>query len=156
MGMSILDLSIVQPSNVRFYSLYYYTNVKLMTFFLYHFLQYRNVFPGENLTDLTHGSRPGSGSPTAPTYYVTETVWALYARAMLLWHACLRIRDVSAQERAVFAQAVWLEAGAIERALDAHTCQLERAFLFQGREYLFNARMYVSNEFRRFVPHPSP
>lgn len=60
------------------------------------------------------------------------------------------------QERAVFAQSVWLEADAIERALDAHTCQTERAFLFQGREYLFNSRMYVSNEFRRFVPHPSP
>lgn len=74
---------------------------------------------------------------------------------MLLWHACLRINDVSDSERAVFANAVWLECEAIEEALDAHTCDTERAFLFQGREYLFNARMFVTQEFRRFVPHPS-
>ena len=58
---------------------------------------------------------------------------------MLLWHACLRIRgqNVSDHIRSVFANAVWREAEAIEMALDEHTCQLERAFLFQGREYLF-------------------
>ncbi|KAI5121039.1 hypothetical protein M0805_008615 [Coniferiporia weirii] len=121
-GLSILDLSIIHPSN------------------------YRNIFPGQNLT----GFSPADSSSQS------ETVWALYARSMLLWHTCLRVRTVCESERAVFAHSLWLEADAIETALDGHTCQTERAFLFQGREYLFNARMYVSNEFRRFVPHPSP
>lgn len=40
-------------------------------------------------------------------------------------------------EKARFATAAWLEVDALEEALNAHTCGLERAFLFQGREYLF-------------------
>ncbi|KAH8113570.1 hypothetical protein DFH11DRAFT_1510242 [Phellopilus nigrolimitatus] len=124
LGLSIIDLFILHPSN------------------------YRNVFPGENLTDL---------SVSSSTHTTPETVWALYARIMLLWHACLRIRNGNAsdQERAIFAHSVWLETDAIENALNGHTCNTERTFLFQGREYLFNARMYVSHEFRRFVPHPN-
>ncbi len=31
----------------------------------------------------------------------------------------------------------WLEADAIEAALNQHTCQLEGAMLYQAREYLF-------------------
>ena len=108
--------------------------------------QVHNIFPGENLMDLL---------PSPPSASKLDTVWALYARAILLWHACLRIRNVSDRERALFAQSVWLEAEAIENALDGHSCGIERAFLYHGREYLFNARMYVSSEFRRFVPHPS-
>ncbi|OCB87151.1 hypothetical protein A7U60_g5665 [Sanghuangporus baumii] len=106
-----------------------------------------NIFPGENLTDLL---------PSTTINSKFDTVWSLYARAILLWHACLRIRNVSERERAIFAQSVWLEADAIENTLDGHSCGIERAFLYHGREYLFNARMYVSSEFRRFVPHPSP
>ena len=68
--------------------------------------------------------------------HTPETVWALYSRTMLLWHACLRIRNVSDQERAIFAQSVWLEADAIENALNGHTCNIERTFLFHAREYL--------------------
>ena len=69
-----------------------------------------------------------------------ETVWALYMRTMLLWHSCVRMRWDASQgdaEKAQFAVAAWLEADKIEQALDAHTCGIERAFLFQGREYLF-------------------
>lgn len=99
-------------------------------------MQFRLLFPGENLSGLPALSVPGEGERFHP---VRETVWALYARAMLLWHACVRIRgqSVSDHERAIFASAVWREADAIENALDGHTCQTERAFLFQGREYLF-------------------
>ena len=131
--------------------------------------QYRLLFPGENLTGLASTSGSGLSGSTAK-----DTVWALYARSMLLWHACLRIRSekVTDHERARFASAVWREADAIEVALNEHPCQTERAFLYQGREYLFkcvnvllshklvlncdeSARMYVSYEFRRFVPHPN-
>lgn len=59
---------------------------------------------------------------------------------MLLWVACVRVRaeqSVDDHERAVFAGAVWREADAIENALDGHSCQTERAFLYSGREYLF-------------------
>lgn len=105
------------------------------------------MLPGENLVDI---------STVSPSLAKTETVWALYARIILLWHACLRIQNVKDRERAVFAYSVWLEADAIENALDGHGCNIERAFLYHGREYLFNTRMYVSSEFRRFVPHPSP
>ncbi|EJC99066.1 uncharacterized protein FOMMEDRAFT_95074, partial [Fomitiporia mediterranea MF3/22] len=127
----------------------YRTSLGLATLdlFLLHPSNVHNIFPGENLADLL---------PPSSRALRFDTVWALYARAILLWHACLRIRNVSDRERAVFAQSVWLEADAIENALDGHTCNTERAFLYHGREYLFNARMYVSSEFRRFVPHPSP
>ena len=107
-------------------------------------MQFRLLFPGENLSGLPAFSVPGA---IGQTHLVRETVWALYARAMLLWHACVRIRgeNVSDHERALFANAVWREADAIENALDGHTCQTERAFLFQGREYLFK---YVNKLYR--------
>jgi hypothetical protein len=69
-----------------------------------------------------------------------ETVWALYNRLMLLWHSCLRTRvdnTLSYPDKAQFAMAAWLELDAIEEALDSHTCELERAFMFQGREVIF-------------------
>jgi hypothetical protein len=59
---------------------------------------------------------------------------------MLLWHACVRIcHDIHANdaEKARFGMAAWLEVDALEEALNNHNCGLERAFLFQGREYLF-------------------
>jgi hypothetical protein len=49
----------------------------------------------------------------------------------------MREEDASDHERAQFTNAVWQEAKAIEDALNAHTCGAERAFLFQGREFLF-------------------
>lgn len=71
-------------------------------------------------------------------------------------------------DKAQFALKAWLEADAIEAALNRHTCDLERNFIFQGREYLFKSvkllsfsahksdltsvRMCVSYEFRRFIP----
>jgi hypothetical protein len=79
-----------------------------------------------------------SGVPSG--YSPKETVWALYDRSMLLWHSCVRMRQdrvATEAEKAHFAIAAWLEADVIEAALDKHTCNLERAFIFQGREYLF-------------------
>jgi hypothetical protein len=74
---------------------------------------------------------------------------------MLLWHGCLRLRVDSTlpqAEKAQFAMAAWLELDAIEAALDAHTCGVERAYLFQGREVVFNTRMAISYEYQKFMP----
>ncbi|KAI0033659.1 hypothetical protein K488DRAFT_17648, partial [Vararia minispora EC-137] len=77
-----------------------------------------------------------------------ESVWALYVRAMLLWHSCL----VAPRTDASFAMRAWLESEAIERALNAHTCSIERTLIYYGREYLFNSRMAISFDFQRFIP----
>lgn len=73
-------------------------------------------------------------------------------------------------EKAQFAMKAWLEADHIEAALNKHTCDIERNFIFQGREYIFkcvllqyfvffplayllrSTRMCVSYEFSRFIP----
>ncbi|KAG1751227.1 hypothetical protein EDB19DRAFT_1628599 [Suillus lakei] len=106
---------------------------------------YALLFPGEALR-LSSMSSDHSGK---------DTVWALINRTMLLWHSCLQIRrtpSASEAEMARFGVNAWLEADALEEAFDAHTCGLERSFLFQGREFLFNVRMTVSHEFKRFIP----
>ena len=69
-----------------------------------------------------------------------DSVWNLCIRAMVLWHASLRVRHdalLGPQERAEFATRAWLEADAIEAALNAHSCGLEAGNLYQAREYLF-------------------
>ncbi|KAH7911716.1 hypothetical protein BJ138DRAFT_1006003 [Hygrophoropsis aurantiaca] len=102
------------------------------------------LFPGEAI------SRSMIGIPSAK-----DTIWSLIYRTMLLWHSCLGMRyDPSATEaeRARFGVNAWLEADRLEKALDAHTCSMERTFLFQGREFLFNVRMCISHEFQRYIP----
>ncbi|KAF9267309.1 hypothetical protein L218DRAFT_855595 [Marasmius fiardii PR-910] len=87
-----------------------------------------------------------------------DSVWALYDRCFLLWNSCAKMRqnrDVTNAERADFAIKSWLEADHIEAALNRHTCGIEKAFLFQGREYLFNTRMCITYEFQRYVPLPT-
>ncbi|KAH7928462.1 hypothetical protein BV22DRAFT_1030769 [Leucogyrophana mollusca] len=104
---------------------------------------YSILFPGETLGRSLH-------APSAK-----DTIWSLICRTMLLWHSCLRIRhDPSATEAetARFGVNAWLEADNLEKALDAHTCGMERTFLFQGREFLFNVRMCISHEFQRYIP----
>ena len=72
---------------------------------------------------------------------------------------------------AQFALKAWLEADRLEVALNKHTCAIERAFLFQAREYIFkcvkyildfaqdryltmssSTRMCISYEFQRYIP----
>ncbi|KAL4063290.1 hypothetical protein V8B97DRAFT_2026456 [Scleroderma yunnanense] len=94
-------------------------------------------------------------TPHAMAYSGKDTIWALNYRTILLWNSCLRMRadvDVSDAERARYGMNAWLEADALERALDSHTCGLERTFLYQGREYLFNVRLTVSSEFQQYIP----
>jgi hypothetical protein len=44
---------------------------------------------------------------------------------------------VSDATKAQFATKAWLEADALEVALNKHTCSIERAFIYQAREYIF-------------------
>ena len=80
------------------------------------------------------------GEVLVPSHHCKDSIWALNYRTMLLWLACVRMRyDFQATdlEKADFGMAAWLEVDALEEALNNHSCGLERAFLFQGREYLF-------------------
>ncbi|KNZ81288.1 Quinic acid utilization activator, partial [Termitomyces sp. J132] len=84
-----------------------------------------------------------------------DTIWALHDRSFLLWHSCSRMRsDTRAPDdvKAHFAMKAWLEADIIEAALNRHTCRIERQFIFQAREYIFNTRMCISYEFQRYIP----
>ncbi|KAF5330254.1 hypothetical protein D9758_014443 [Tetrapyrgos nigripes] len=84
-----------------------------------------------------------------------DTVWALYDRSFLLWHFCVRMRNnhsATDDEKAQFAVRAWLETEEIEQALNKHTCDIERSFIFQGREYLFNTRMCITYEYQRYIP----
>ncbi|RPD77848.1 hypothetical protein L226DRAFT_504311 [Lentinus tigrinus ALCF2SS1-7] len=105
---------------------------------------YALLFPGESLTSV-------DDSPAVPPPS-KDSVWALYMRAMLMWNSCIRIctnSDLSDADKAHFAPIAWAEIDAIEEALRRHTCDIERSFLFQGRELLFNSRMCIAYEFQQ-------
>ncbi|KAJ7505151.1 hypothetical protein B0H11DRAFT_1708267 [Mycena galericulata] len=96
-----------------------------------------------------------SGEAMVHSPSAKDTIWALYDRSFLLWHGCIKMRnDTSAPvaDKSQFAIKAWLEADAIEEALNRHTCGIERAFIYQGREYIFNTRMCITYEFQRFIP----
>ncbi|KAF8555733.1 hypothetical protein OG21DRAFT_1507366 [Imleria badia] len=98
---------------------------------------------------------PGEAMRSPNGHSGKDTVWSLNYRTMLLWHSCLRMRynpSVSKAEMARFGMDAWLEADVLEAALNSHGCDLERSFLFQGREFLFNVRMIVMHEFQQYVP----
>ncbi|KAL0581163.1 hypothetical protein V5O48_000853 [Marasmius crinis-equi] len=95
-----------------------------------------------------------SGESVNRTPSSKDSVWALNDRSFLLWNSCAKMRDnrsATDAERADFAVKSWMEADNIEAALNKHTCGIEKAFLFQGREYLFNTRMCITYEFSRYV-----
>ncbi|KAH9922814.1 uncharacterized protein BXZ73DRAFT_91534 [Epithele typhae] len=108
----------------------------------------RLLFPGESLTH-------ADDAPAVPPPD-KESVWALQVRTMLLWNSCVRLRaepDALADaDKTRFAAAAWAEAEAIEDALGAHACGIERAYLFQGRELLFNARTFIAYELQEWLP----
>jgi len=66
-----------------------------------------------------------------------ESVWALYCRSMLLWNFCNRFRSPSQEEdTAEQAHEAFLEAQAIEDALNLHTCNLDTTLIYTCREYI--------------------
>ncbi|KAJ7069638.1 hypothetical protein C8F01DRAFT_1113449 [Mycena amicta] len=117
----------------------YISSTKNVELFIADPSNYALLFSGESVTH----------SPSAK-----DTIWALHDRAFLLWHACVKMRNSAAHMtvKGQFAIKAWHEADAIEDALNRHTCDIERAFIFQGREYIFNTRMCITYEFQRFVP----
>ncbi|PPQ66262.1 hypothetical protein CVT24_007280 [Panaeolus cyanescens] len=105
---------------------------------------YALLFSGESLA-----RSPALAGPSK------DSIWALHDRSFLLWHGCMRMRNdptITDQQKAEFAVKAWLEADSLEENLNRHTCLIERAFIFQAREYIFNTRMCVSYEFRRYIP----
>lgn len=69
-----------------------------------------------------------------------DTIWALHDRSFLLWHGCIRMRNnqhATDMDKSQFAVKAWLEADSLEDALNRHTCAIERASIFQAREYIF-------------------
>ncbi|KAJ3777956.1 hypothetical protein FB446DRAFT_715701 [Lentinula raphanica] len=96
-----------------------------------------------------------SGESICRPRVAKDTVWALYDRSFVLWHICARVRadtSIGDAEKGEFAVKAWLEADVIEDALNKHTCGIEKAYIFQGREYLFNTRMCISFDFQRYIP----
>jgi hypothetical protein len=91
-------------------------------------IQFRLLFPGEAI-HLATGSR----------YSGKKSVWALYARALLLWNNCVdmsRRQDLDSMTHSSFAVRVWQEVDIIERALQTHICKTEEHYLWAGRQYL--------------------
>lgn len=90
--------------------------------------QFHLLFPGEYLqrSSLT---TPHSGK---------DTVWALYCRSMLLWNSCTHFQDenLTGDEKAKIAIAVYTETRAVEQALDAHICNLDTALIYMCREFI--------------------
>ena len=127
-----LDLFISNPANVR------YPFHMVTLFFTFFFFQYALLFSGESV----------ARSPDSTLSFSSkDTIWALHDRCFLLWHACIHTRlDTRAtdSEKANFGVKAWLEADALESALNKHTCTIERAFIFQAREYIFKyVRQYL-------------
>ena len=90
-------------------------------------LQVAVLFPGESIFS------PGG-------QHSKDTVWALYMPSLLLWNGCVHMRNdanMADAEKAQYAMDAWMEIDMIEAALNRHTCNIERTFLFVSRDYLF-------------------
>ncbi|PIL23633.1 transcription factor [Ganoderma sinense ZZ0214-1] len=106
---------------------------------------YALLFPGESLVPFGVES----------IAFSKDSVWALYMRVLFLWHSSLRQRADTSQmdaDRAAYAMSAWLELDNVETCLDRHTCGIQSGYMMQMREVLFNTRMVVSNEFKRYIP----
>ncbi|KAG9007525.1 hypothetical protein FRB94_014294 [Tulasnella sp. JGI-2019a] len=134
---------------------------------------YALLLPGEDL----YASRPEVDA----VFSGKESTWALYGRTMLLWYAC--VSQIAAIKKAApvsflngnvngglaftpeqlatagpnhadFAMRAWMETLAIEEALNEHTCDGEKATMYQAREHLFTIRMFITGGFRQYIPQP--
>ncbi|KAG8811271.1 hypothetical protein FRC18_003586 [Serendipita sp. 400] len=85
-----------------------------------------------------------------------ESIWALHCRISLLWNACQRFRNRHdwRYRRVELSAQAWMEANAIERALAQHICPVGKGMLYAGREYLFQLKLLISNQFTRLIPIP--
>lgn len=109
---------------------------------------YALLYPGETL----YAARPDIDS----AFSAKESTWALYARTMLLWLACTRVWETTlpGYDKSDFAMRTWMETIAIEDALNQHSCDGEKATMYQAREYLNIIRIFISSGFRQSIPIP--
>jgi len=87
-----------------------------------------------------------------------HSIWALYSQCYLLYTSCFSMRgdeSISEYDKGQFAVQAWLECERIENILDAHTCDIEKATLYFGRQVLFDTKNLVSSQYSRYVPHPN-
>jgi hypothetical protein len=59
-----------------------------------------------------------------------HSIWALHARCHMLYTSCLSVHhdgSISEYDKGQFAVQAWLESERIEKMLNTHTCDLERA-----------------------------
>ncbi|KAJ6621869.1 hypothetical protein B0H10DRAFT_2016158 [Mycena sp. CBHHK59/15] len=85
----------------------------------------------------------GEAVVTSPSASAKDTIWALYDRSTVA-------------EKGQFAIKAWHEADTIEDALNRHTCTIERAFIFQGREYIFKSSangLYYQHKAEEWLLH---
>ncbi|KAG9034438.1 hypothetical protein FRB95_013235 [Tulasnella sp. JGI-2019a] len=134
---------------------------------------YALLLPGEEL----YATRPEVDT----SFSGKESTWALYGRTMLLWYACVsqiaaikmaapisffngnmngglsftpEQLAVAGPDHVDFALRAWMETLAIEESLNEHTCDGEKATLYQAREYLFTIRMFITGGFQQYIPYP--
>ncbi|KAI0661402.1 hypothetical protein C8Q70DRAFT_911816 [Cubamyces menziesii] len=103
------------------------------------------LFPGEAFERMQAHHQASGQSPK-------ESVWALYCRSMLLWNSCNSIQrdeQLSTEERANFAIAVFQETREVNDALNMHVCNLDTGLMYVCREYLYDTRMTITYELRR-------
>jgi hypothetical protein len=83
--------------------------------------QFQVFFPGERLF----------GTPQMQDDLAAKhTVWALYSRCYMLYTSCFTVHhdeSISEYDKGQFALQAWLECERMERMLNTHTCDIERA-----------------------------
>ncbi|TFY66432.1 hypothetical protein EVG20_g4654 [Dentipellis fragilis] len=99
---------------------------------------FKLLFPGE------YGAGPGGAK---------DTVWALYCRSMLIWNMCSRFEDpsLSGDAKAQIAVGVFVETNTMDRALDAHVCNIDTSLIYMSRELISNTRLAVTYLMRRML-----
>jgi len=104
------------------------------------------LFPGEVV------DRASPTYRSVDSHSQKESVWALYCRSMLLWNFSNRLCDQSTslteETKAEWAQESWNETQAIQDSLDMHICNLDTALIYMTREYIYNARINITQVFR--------
>ncbi|KAF9519732.1 hypothetical protein BS47DRAFT_1312358 [Hydnum rufescens UP504] len=130
---------------------------------------FKVFFPGEGLF----------GTPQMQDGLAAKhSIWALYSRSYLLYTGCFSVHhdeSISEYDKGQFAVQAWLECERIEKMLNTHTCDIESASLYFGRQILFEYARYnsstsrlitndsplrstknlVSSQYSRYVPHPN-
>ncbi|KAF9519727.1 hypothetical protein BS47DRAFT_1083978 [Hydnum rufescens UP504] len=110
---------------------------------------FKVFFPGERLF----------GTPQMQDDLAAKhSIWALYSRCYMLYTSCFSVHhdeSISEYDKGQLAMQAWLECERIENMLDAHTCDIEKATLYFGRQVLFDTKNLVSSQYSRYVPHPN-